>query len=336
MSRSSTERRIIRDTRGEAFARRNEHKTARSAANASGLLQADLTSLFMESSMTTRNILVEDKVPRGWLRRLASLEIWLFLLGILGFAWGMFGLTKPAVEAGAAQVTVVTTLPTARDTSLGGKLPKAWATPTQVPTPSATPSASPTATLLRRATSTVASPSLTPSPTATLTPSPWPTPTPIHYPADGDPTRITAPAIGLDAKVITVRMKEQYEGGVVKRVWEVADYAAGFHEGMARPGHVGNTVIAAHHNVRGKIFQKLHLLKPGDDVFVWVGNSPYHYRVDTVYRLPIKGVPPEVLESNLRFILPTEDQRLTLVTCWPAWGSTHRTVVVAYPAPWEP
>lgn len=169
-----------------------------------------------------------------------------------------------------------------------------------------------------------------------LTPSPWPTPTPVHYPADRDPTRITAPAIGLDAKVITVRMKEYYEGGVLKRVWDVADYAAGFHEGTARPGHVGNTVIAAHHNVRGKVFQKLHLLKPGDDVFVWVGNSPYRYRVDAVYRLPVKGVPPEVQEHNVRFILPTEDQRLTLITCWPAWGSSHRTVVVAYPAPWGP
>jgi sortase A len=131
-------------------------------------------------------------------------------------------------------------------------------------------------------------------------------------------------------------MKEVYEDGVAKRIWDVADYAAGFHRGTARPGYPGNTVIAGHHNVRGKVFRNLHLLKPGDDVFVWVGDCPYRYRVDAVYRLPIKGVPPEVQESNLRWIQPTEDQRLTLITCWPAWGSSHRTVVVTYPAPWGP
>jgi LPXTG-site transpeptidase (sortase) family protein len=271
-----------------------------------------------------------------WLHRLANVRVWLLILGALGFAWGFVGLARPALGAETAWATVPPASPTAAGRALKGELPKAWATPTLIPSPTTTPSPSPTATHLRRATSVEASPSPTLSPTPTLTPSPRPTPTPIHYPADGDPTRITAPAIGLDAKVVTVRMKEYYEGGVLKRVWEVADYAAGFHEGMARPGHVGNTVIAGHHNVRGKVFQKLHLLKPGDDVFVWVGHSPYRYRVDTVYRLPVKGVPPEVLESNLRFILPTDDQRLTLVTCWPAWGSTHRTVVVAYPAPWDP
>lgn len=280
---------------------------------------------------------LEDNVPSRWSHWLASTEFWLFALGALGFAWGLFGLARPVLGADAAQMMTVPPLSrTTTERALDNELPKAWATPTLIPSPTMTPSPSPTATPLRRVTSAGTSPTLTPSPTITLTPSPWPTSTPIHYPANGDPTRITAPAIGLDAKVITVRMKEYYEGGVLRRVWEVADYAAGFHEGMARPGHVGNTVIAAHHNVRGKVFQKLHLLKPGDDVFVWVGNSPYRYRVDTIYRLPVKGMPPEVLESNLRFILPTDDQRLTLVTCWPAWGSTHRTVVVAYPAPWGP
>ncbi len=267
--------------------------------------------------------------------RLANSEIWLVLLAALGLAWGLFGLARPAAS-GAPQATTEATPSAASAVTLVGALPRAWASATATPVPSATPSTTASATRPRQVASVVASPSPTPSPTATLTPTPWPTPTPIHYPADGDPTRITAPAIGLDAKVITVHMKEQYENGVLKRSWDVADYAAGFHEGMARPGHVGNTVIAGHHNVRGSVFQKLHLLKPGDDVFVWVGDSPYRYRVDTVYRLPLKGVPPEVLESNLRFILPTNDQRLTLVTCWPAWGSTHRTVVVAYPAPWQP
>ena len=130
-------------------------------------------------------------------------------------------------------------------------------------------------------------------------------------------------------------MKEQYVDGVLKRVWEVADYAAGFHKGMARPGHVGNTVISGHNNIRGEVFRYVHELKAGDDVYVWVGNSPYRYLVGAVYRLPIKGAPRQVQQDNLRLILPTSDQRLTLVTCWPYWSNTHRIVVVAFPSPWD-
>ena len=162
-----------------------------------------------------------------------------------------------------------------------------------------------------------------------------PTRTPIHRPADGDPTRITAPAIDLDAKVVTVGMREQYEDGVRKRVWEVADYAAGFHKGLARPGHVGNTVISGHNNIRGEVFRYAHKLKAGDDVYVWIGDCPYRYRVGAVYRLPIKGASRQVRQDNLRLILPTNDQRLTLVTCWPYWSNTHRIVVVAFPSPWD-
>jgi sortase A len=114
--------------------------------------------------------------------------------------------------------------------------------------------------------------------------------------------------------------------------WRVAEYAAGFHRGTARPGHIGNTVIAGHNNILGEVFRDLHRLAPGDPVILWVGPTPYYYRVHAVYRLPVTDAPMEVLRDNLRLLSPTADQRLTLVTCWPPWSNTHRTVVVCFPA----
>ena len=32
--------------------------------------------------------------------------------------------------------------------------------------------------------------------------------------------------------------------------------------------------------------------------------------------------------ANARYIQPTGDARVTLVTCWPYWTNTHRVVVV--------
>jgi sortase A len=214
--------------------------------------------------------------------------------------------------------------------SLAAPLPHAWTSPTASPPPSPTsspvPSNTPSPTITPSAT-------LSPTPTATWTPTI--TPTPIHKPSDSDPTRITIPAIGLDAPVVSVGIKEIVEGDHVRRVWEVADYAAGFHRGMARPGHAGNTVLSGHNNIRGEVFRDLYKLQTGDDIYLWVGDMPYHYQVSVKYRIPIKGAPPEVLQDNLRWIMPTEDQRLTLLTCWPNWSNTHRIIVIAFPVPWE-
>lgn len=255
------------------------------------------------------------------------------LVTVAGLAWGLTELVRPSMRAAnTIPVPTVAATDPPESPSVEG-LPRAWSTPTKVPTspPTLTPTNTPT--YIVRVRNTTARPSITASPTVTS--SPTPTQTPIHAPAERDPTRITAPAIGLDTKVVTVGMKEQYVDGVLKRVWEVADYAAGFHKGMARPGQVGNTVISGHNNIRGEVFRYVHKLKAGDDVYVWVGNSPYRYLVGAVYRLPIKGAPRQVQQDNLRLILPTSDQRLTLVTCWPYWSNTHRIVVVAFPSPWD-
>ncbi len=263
-------------------------------------------------------------------RWLAGLRGLFFAITIAGFAWGLRGLVRPdAVTSSPASETVMTPSATP-ETSFSYSLPKSWSLPTRVPLPSATPTALPTPTPTQQALATAA-----PSATSTLTPLPTisPTFTPIHRPADGLPTRITAPAIGLDAKVVLVRVKEQYEKGVLRRTWVAADYAAGFHQGTALPGHVGNTVISGHNNIRGEVFRDLHKLRPGDEVLVWVGDNPYSYRVAFMYRLPIKDAPPEILNDNLQWIQPTDDQRLTLITCWPPWSNTHRTIIVAFPAP---
>ena len=247
----------------------------------------------------------------------------------LGLILGMFALDRSRAElAGAAEFSH--TLSTPRTVVVRDELPRAWnhtrrtPHPTLLPTLTLTPTMSPTQ-----------GPSAPTSASSTLTaePSPTLTLTPIHYPADDEPTRITIPAIDVDAEVVPVSIREEYVDGILQTIWEVADYAAGFHRGTALPGRAGNTVITGHNNTRGEVFRDLYQLKPGDDVYVWVEHNRYHYQVRVLYRLPAQGAPPEVQEDNLRWIMPTDDQRLTLVTCWPYWTNTHRIVVIALPAP---
>jgi sortase A len=47
--------------------------------------------------------------------------------------------------------------------------------------------------------------------------------------------------------------------------------------------------------------------------------------------LPERDQPIEVRLANARYIQPTDDERLTLITCWPYESNTHRVVVIAFP-----
>jgi sortase A len=177
--------------------------------------------------------------------------------------------------------------------------------------------------------------SLPAAPTAmppTSTPGPTsPAPSTRPPPATVPPDRIVAPAIGLDAAAVPVGWKTVEEDGQTWTEWEVADYAAGWHKTSAYPGNIGNTVISAHHNIRGEVFRYVVNLEPGAIVDLYVGPTVYRYVVTEKYILKEKGMPPEVREENARWIAPTDDERLTLVTCWPYTNNTHRVVVVARP-----
>ena len=116
-------------------------------------------------------------------------------------------------------------------------------------------------------------------------------------------------------------------------VWDVADYAAGFHRGSAYPGHIGNTAISGHHNIKGEVFRYLVDLEPGDEVILYVGEMTYKYAVEEKLILPDKDVSAEQKRANGKWIRYFPDERLTLVTCWPYTNNTHRIIVIAKPLP---
>jgi sortase A len=246
-------------------------------------------------------------------RRLTIINVLVALIILGGFAGGAVFLMRPGALATAQLVTPQT--PAATEKAVLTSIPVATMMPTRTPaTPTATQTASPTPTL---------------SPTPSVTPSLTRTP----VPRANEVTRIIAPAIGLDSKVVSVGIKERYTKGVVEKVWEVADYAAGHHRGSALPGHVGNIVIAAHNNVRGAVFANLYKLVEGDDVYVYLDDVAYRYQVSEIIKVLIKGASAEEIEENLHYIMPADDERLTLVTCWPPWTSTYRLIVICFPAP---
>ncbi len=190
------------------------------------------------------------------------------------------------------------------------------------------PTPRPTAAVRLLSTST---PTGAPKPTPTRAPTV--TPAPARPPAAGPPTWIEAPAIGLSAPVVESQLKPSASGRADMAEWEVPDAAAGFHQGTALPGHTGNTVISGHNNLGTEVFRYLVDLKLGDEVILYVGDTPYRYVVSEKELVREQGQSEQVRRQNARWIAPTDDERLTLVTCWPYTGNSHRLIVVAKPAP---
>jgi sortase A len=160
---------------------------------------------------------------------------------------------------------------------------------------------------------------------------PAPTPTPADL-AGSIPTRLVIPAIRLDAPIEAVGWHTI--DGVSQ--WDVPNlFAAGWLMTSATLGKAGNTALTGHHNIDGEVFRNLVKLKPGDRITVFSKEVPFYYEISTRKILPERGQSDEVRRANARWIQPTEDERLTLITCWPYTNNTHRLVIVAKPAPPE-
>jgi sortase A len=195
--------------------------------------------------------------------------------------------------------------------------------PTPIPIPSSSATSGPTPAPAFASTATS-----TPTPTRTHPSAVAP---PLRPPADRPPDRIVAPAIDLDAPVVEIGWHLVERDGHMTSEWDVADRAAGFHKGSAYPGQVGNTVLSGHHNIRGEVFRDLIELQPDDLISLYVREQEYQYAVQQVLLVPEKNAPSEQRRENARWIGDFPDERMTLVTCWPYTGNTHRVIVVAYP-----
>jgi sortase A len=114
--------------------------------------------------------------------------------------------------------------------------------------------------------------------------------------------------------------------------WAVPDYkAAGWLNTSAPLGVAGNTVLDGHHNIAGEVFRDLWTLQAGDEISLGRAGDLQVYEVAEVLILPERDQPLSVRLENARYIQPSTDERVTLVTCWPYNDNSHRAVVIAHP-----
>ena len=150
--------------------------------------------------------------------------------------------------------------------------------------------------------------------------------------APAQPLRIIIPALDIDAPVTPVGLEARQSGRREFSQWTVPNaYAAGWHNTSAVVGEQGNLVLNGHNNIHGALFGELATLAIGEQIVLLGKESAQVYRVTQSELIEENDLTLRDRLQNARWIEPTEDERLTLVTCWPKATNSHRLIVVAKP-----
>jgi sortase A len=166
----------------------------------------------------------------------------------------------------------------------------------------------------------------------------------------GPPVRLVVSELGIDVPVVEMAWEAVQTAQGTQTEWVIPENEAGHHLDSAQLGEAGNLVISGHNNIYGRVFERISLAWPGkgskvDDITersdslngrtIQLYNQAgqrFDYVITDFLRLKDTGIPLAQRVENARYMRPTGDTRLTLVTCWPPWSNTHRLIVIAKPA----
>jgi LPXTG-site transpeptidase (sortase) family protein len=146
----------------------------------------------------------------------------------------------------------------------------------------------------------------------------------------GVPTGLAIPAIALDSGVVPVDKAPVVINGETYGQWNTADNTVGWHNMSAQLGQVGNIVLNGHSDVDAAVFRNLGYVRIGDEIIISSGARNFRYVVTQKFLVQEGNVPLEVRVQNAAWIAPTQDERLTLITCANP-GATHRLILIAQP-----
>ncbi|MFG2224676.1 class E sortase [Streptomyces sp. NPDC048644] len=111
---------------------------------------------------------------------------------------------------------------------------------------------------------------------------------------------------------------------------DVLKRGLGHYAGTARLGALGNFAVAGHRRTYGDPFKDFPRLRPGDAVVLTDGTTWFTYRID---RRPYTTLPGDidVIDPVPRASGYNGPGRyLTLTTCEPEWGHSHRLITWAH------
>jgi sortase A len=137
------------------------------------------------------------------------------------------------------------------------------------------------------------------------------------------------------ARMTVPRFGDSWEWVIIQGT-EYDDLAngPGHYIDSVNPGEVGNFSVAAHRSGHGEPFAKFPDLQVGDEIRIQTNQGEFVYELDSApdgdpdgNRINISDtwvVDPVPLPDGEGANAEATERRITLTTCWPRWGSSHR------------
>jgi len=169
-------------------------------------------------------------------------------------------------------------------------------------------------------------------------------PTPTPRPDTGRIVRLVIPSLRIDRAVVMVGLTHDSEGRLqwdTDRLFAIQnrlDLVGQLNNSM-NPGQGGNVVLVGHNYDNGVyvwegVFVNLKNIQPGNQVTVYTeGGGEYNYIVQQIKKVPWKMENDSEMQKHMKYIGPSETERLTLMTCSGAniWPWPARLYVIAEP-----
>ena len=165
------------------------------------------------------------------------------------------------------------------------------------------------------------------------------------------PVRLVIPDLKMDVPVVEMGWRVVQTADGPRSDWVIPKNEAGHHINSALLGDADNVVISGHNNIFGEVFKPISFawdnasrvqvdnftdrsdLLNGRTIELFdAAGQEFKYTIAAFYRLKDTGVTTEQRIANGRFMEPTDQAQVTIITCWPPTSNTHRLVVVAVPA----
>lgn len=147
------------------------------------------------------------------------------------------------------------------------------------------------------------------------------------------PVAMSIPEIGFDASVAEMGWIVTEVAGERTTRWEIPYSAAGWHVNSAGVGTRGNMVISGHQVVGEAIFAPLALgeVTVGQEILVTdIRGEVFRYDVTEVTEpIPLTGATADDEALAASYVAPSSQAKLTLMTGWPDFATTHYLFVVA-------
>lgn len=157
--------------------------------------------------------------------------------------------------------------------------------------------------------------------------------TPLALEQATPPVLFQIPELDIEFRVVPMGWTIVDKGNSRTTQWVVPADAAGWHVNSAGAGAAGNVILSGHQAVGDAVFAPLALgeIQVGQQILLSAEDgNVYAYKVTEVSQpIPIVGATDSDKEQAAAYIAPTDQAKLTLITGWPDYSTTHRIFAVA-------